>query len=64
MWIKSFRGDYYNMDLCREIYLDSEGYTHFRFDSVTIGVPGDIRAAVMRHILAGTKVLEVSENVD
>lgn len=59
MWIKSFHGDYYNLDLCREIYLDSDDFTQFRFDGVTIGVPGDIRERVMAHIVDGTKVLGV-----
>lgn len=60
MWIKSEDGNYYNVDLCREIFLDHSGnFTYFRFDSVCIGVPGDVRERVMMHIIDGTKVLEV-----
>ena len=59
MWIKTEDGDYYNMDMCREIYLDHEGYTYFRLDNCCVGVYGDIREDVVTNIISGTKVMEV-----
>jgi very-short-patch-repair endonuclease len=59
MWIKSQDGDYYNMDMCREIYLDREGYTYFRFDNCCVGTLGDNRETVIANIISGTPVLEV-----
>lgn len=59
MWIKTQDGDYYNLDRCREIYLDYTGNTHFCFSNTAIITKGDVRDAVMRNIISGTKVMEV-----
>ena len=59
MWIKTQDGDYYNLDRCKEIYLDTMGNTHFCFDGTNIIAEGDVRDAVVVNIVSGTKVMEV-----
>ena len=59
MWIKTQDGDYYNLDRCRQIYIDYAGYTHFCFDSCNIIAEGDIRDKVIMNIISGTKVIDV-----
>lgn len=59
MWIKTEDGDYYNMDRCRQIYLDYEGDTHFCFDKCNIVGKGDLRDTVVANIVSGTKIMEV-----
>lgn len=59
MWIKTQDGDYYNLDRCREIYLDYVGNTHFCFSNTAVITKGDVRDVVMANIISGTKVMEV-----
>lgn len=60
MFIKTRDGDYYNLDLAQQIYLSDDGmYTYFRLRDCCIGVPGDIRDAIVTNIISGTKVMEV-----
>jgi len=59
MWIKNGEGDYYNLERCREIYIDGKGNTHFCLDGCNIIAEGDIRDVVIKNIISGTKVMEV-----
>ena len=59
MWIKTQDGDYYNLDHCREIYLDYDGNTHFCFSNTAVIANGDVRDAVVTNIISNTKVVEV-----
>lgn len=59
MWIKTKHGDFYNMEHCRQIYLDNDGYTCFCMDGVTLQVEGDYRETIIQNIVSETKIMEV-----